>query len=273
MMKALFSRACSSLGVTAALCLLAACGEAPPEQRNASIDPVKAERMIARQTVVIGTSDGKKIFADHVPVAHARATIVLFHQAESSAQEYAEIAARLNAMGYSTLAVDQRSGGRMYGANRTVEQYGSSGENYVAALPDLVAALNWARLQGQPVILWGSSYSASLVLKAAAENPTLVAAVLSFSPGEYFEDKNFVRQAAAKVAVPVFVTQASTAEEVAEAKPIFDALPSNDKMFFEPKTQGVHGSSTLRADRNPKGAAENWQAVTAFLDGLGLSPS
>jgi hypothetical protein len=30
----------------------------------------------------------------------------------------------------------------------------------------------------------------------------------------------------------------------------------------------VHGSSTLRTDRDPQGADENWAAVTAFLGRL-----
>jgi pimeloyl-ACP methyl ester carboxylesterase len=252
--------------------LTTACVDKPKPPENIVAD-AQSELAAAAQTVTIGTKDGNKIFADHVPVEHGRATIILFHQAGSSSYEYADIAPRLNALGYSTLVVDQRSGGNLYGPNRTVIKYGKSAPDYVDALPDLEAALNWARLQGQPVILWGSSYSASLALRVAADNPTLVAAVLAFSPGEYFEDKRYVRAAAARIAVPVFITQAMDARELAQSEPIFDALSSKKKTLFKPSVGGVHGSSTLRTDRNPTGYSENWRAVLQFLKALKLPRS
>ena len=254
------------------LCLFAtACGGGTT-QPTAPAEDARAKRLIAAETVVIGTSDGQKIFADHVPVEQARATIVLFHQAESSSYEYRGIAEKLNEAGYSTLAVDQRSGGDLYGPNRTVRKYQKSAA-YLEALPDMDAALNWARLQGPPVILLGSSYSAALSFILAADNPERVAAVLAFSPGEYFDDPALVRQAAARVHTPVLITQAKTSEEVAQSQAIFDALPGPDKTLFIPQAGGVHGASTLRPDRNPAGVAENWQAVTAFLDRLVLRPN
>lgn len=256
--------------VAIAIATASCADKAPPTPPDNATVQAQSALAVAAETVIIGTNDGKKIFADHVPVEHGRATIVLFHQAGSSSYEYAAIAPKLNALGYSTLVVDQRSGGNLYGPNRTVNEYGKSAASYVDALPDLEAALNWARLQGQPVILWGSSYSASLALRIAADNPTLVAAVLAFSPGEYFDDKNYARAAAAKVTVPVFVTQGKDVKEMAQSQPIFDALASGQKKMFTPSIAGVHGASTLRTDRNPTGAAENWQAVEAFLDSLKL---
>jgi dienelactone hydrolase len=233
----------------------------------------KAELTAASETVIIGAKDGKKFVADHVPVPHARAIIVLFHQAGSSAYEYSTIAPRLNALGFSTLAVDQRSGGNLFGPNRTVARAGKSQQDYLAALPDLEAALNWARLQNSHVILWGSSYSASLIFRIAADNPDLVTALLAFSPGEYFPDKHFTSDAASDVHVPVFITCAKDAEEVSEARAIFDGMPDAKKTLFLPKIGGIHGSSTLRQDRNAAGASENWEAVTAFLGQLHLPPS
>lgn len=40
---------------------------------------------------------------------------------------------------------------------------------------------------------------------------------------------------------------------------------SASKTLFLAKSTFVHGSATLRADRNPRGAEENWRAVLAFL--------
>jgi hypothetical protein len=36
-------------------------------------------------------------------------------------------------------------------------------------------------------------------------------------------------------------------------------------MQFVPRIAGVHGSATLRADRNSAGESENWKAVEEFL--------
>jgi dienelactone hydrolase len=57
---------------------------------------------------------------------------------------------------------------------------------------------------------------------------------------------------------------------VAQGKAILDAASARQKVQFVPYIAGVHGSSTLRSDRNPKGAAENWAAVKAFLASLAL---
>jgi dienelactone hydrolase len=140
--------------------------------------------------------------------------------------------------------------------------------SYLDALADLEAALAWARKENpsRKVIIWGSSYSSCLVFVLAAKHPGEIAGLLSFSPAEYFQNKTLVHDAAAKVEIPVFITSARDAEEEEAARSIFDATAGNKgSVLFVPNTAGVHGSSTLRADRNRKGAAENWTAVLAFL--------
>src|SRR3546814_18364573 len=86
----------------------------------------------------------------------------------------------LVAAGYSALAIDARAGGDMYGHNETVERMGGS-KPYEEAIDDLDGAVRWARPIGLPVVLWGSSYSASLVILVASSYPEMVKAVLSFS--------------------------------------------------------------------------------------------
>lgn len=199
-------------------------------------------------------------------IPRAKATILLFHQAGSNKAEYATIAPQLAKAGYTVLAIDQRSGGSNFGGrNETVMALGKS-TGFLAAEPDLAAALEWAARGDRPVIIWGSSYSAALVFRLAAANPGRVAAIMAFSPGEYLGGKTLVRTAATKVHVPVFVTSAKDAGEVAAARAILAASPAKLKRQFVPSKAGVHGSSTLIAARNPAGAAENWAAVLAFLD-------
>jgi len=193
--------------------------------------------------------------------------IVAFHQAGSNHDEYDPIAPRLVAAGFTVLAIDQRAGGDLFGKpNRTVATLGRSAD-YAAALPDLEAALAWGRQAagGAPVIAIGSSYSAALVFLLAAKHPGELAAILAFSPGEYLGGADTVHQAARQLKIPVLVDSARSADEIAAAKSLIQAVPAAGKTQIVPQAGGVHGASTLRADRDPAGLAENWQGVLAFL--------
>jgi len=208
-------------------------------------------------------ADGVEVAADLVRVTgRRRGTVLLFHMAGSNYGEYATIAPELHRRGFDTMAIDQRSGGAGFGRrNETAARLGRD-PGYRAALPDLEAALAWARDHDTgPILAWGSSYSAALVffLAAAAQPP--LAGVLAFSPGEYFAG---VRQAAARVTCPVFVSSSEDAAEIAAAAGLLAATQARVKRQFRP-TAGAHGSSLLRPDRNPRGAAAAWAAVDAFL--------
>ena len=222
----------------------------------------------AQQTVNLMAADGVRVHAQHWPAAGAKAPLILaFHQAGSSSAEYAPLAPRLVRAGFSVLAIDQRSGGGEFGGkNTTVAALGRS-TTYDAALPDLEAALAWGRAHahGAPLLVWGSSYSAALVFVLASKHPADVQGLLAFSPGEYLGRPNAVSQAARSLTLPIFITQASSEDEIEQSRSVFQAVPSRDKTLFEPKGRGVHGSATLRADRNAKGAEENWAAVLGFL--------
>ena len=254
-----------SLGPTSPLLLLALFVGDPAVAANDSTKPTAAEPPAAARPLALESADGVAVSADLYEAAGAKAApiVLLFHQAGSNAAEYATIAPRLVRLGFSGLAIDLRAGGRLWGRNnRTVLQLGRSSE-FHAAYADMEAALEWARAQGYPRILaWGSSYTAALVFRLAAEHSD-VAAVLSFSPGEYLGPGEPVRERAAQVRVPIFVTSA-TGHEVDTARWILAASPAETKIQHVP-TIGVHGSSTLREDRNPGGTDENWAAVEVFL--------
>lgn len=216
------------------------------------------------KTIELTADDGLLVTGNVYEAAQPKAVILLFHQAGSSKDEYASIAPKLTEAGFSALAIDQRSGGNLFGKNETAARVkGKAG--YRDALHDLEAALAWGLMSKKPVIVWGSSYSSSLVFELAAKHPAGVAALLSFSPGEYLGPGTPVRDAAGNVKVPVFVTAAKDPAELSAAKAIFDAVVGTSKVFSTPQTAGVHGSSTLIDARNPAGAKENWQPVLAFL--------
>jgi pimeloyl-ACP methyl ester carboxylesterase len=199
------------------------------------------------------------------PGGAAKAVILLFHQAGSGAAEYDPIAPRLVELGYATLAIDQRSGDGMYGPNLTVQHLGGS-RPLLSARPDLEAALEWAKKNyaSLPIIVWGSSYSASLVFVLAAEHPARIAKLLAFSPGEYFGNELRVVDYAKRVTAPVFIDEAADMQEITDAATILDAAASVVKEQYRP-VHGIHGSSTLRKDRNAAGYEENWKQVEAFL--------
>lgn len=261
-----------SLALIAPMLLVGACGSGGGEigaDANATpaSGPPELEALVpgASQPVTLTASDGVKISGDYYPADDAKATILLFHQAGSNKAEYAAIAPDLARAGYNALAIDQRSGGDMFGAsNQTVAGVGASATDFEDALADMDAALAWGRTKGEPVIVWGSSYSAALSFLLAAQHPGEVAALLAFSPGEYLTDKQAVRAAAAKLEIPLFVTSASSQQEIEAARSILSRARGNANQQYLPEA-GVHGSSTLIADKNPDGAAKNREAVMAFL--------
>jgi len=227
-----------------------------------SISPVFAADGV--EQVTLKAADGVVVHGVYYQASHPKALILLFHQAGSSKGEYAAIAPRLVSAGYSAMAIDQRSGGELFGTNETVAGLPKSA-GYLEAKPDLEAALAWGEAQKLPIAIWGSSYSSSLVFVVASEHPGQVKAVLAFSPGEYFDDKTMIGEAAKKVTVPVFVTSANSPDEINAARGILAASPSTMKVQYIPKSGGVHGSSTLLPGRNQAGAEANWAAVLQFL--------
>jgi dienelactone hydrolase len=223
------------------------------------------ESPAAPERVVLKASDGVTVHGLWYKAPQPKALVLLFHQAGSSKDEYATIAPRLVQAGYSALAIDQRSGDGMFGTNETAAGLGRKAD-YLEARPDLQAALDWAQSRNLPIILWGSSYSSALIFPLAAGDPQGIIALLSFSPGEYFDDSQMIRTAAAKVKVPVFVASTNSKDEMSEADPIMAALPKTAGNVRYVPEHSVHGSSMLIAARNPEGADANWRAVLAFLD-------
>ena len=230
---------------------------------------------VAFETISFPSEDGLEITADlyRTPKATGRPIVVLFHQAGWSRGEYREIAPRLGRLGFDCLAVDQRSGGEVNDVrNQTVARAlaAGGGTTYLDALPDLRAALRWARTsQGEgKVIAWGSSYSAALVLRLVGDDPKLADAVLAFAPGEYFErfgmPATWVREGAARLRCPVFVTSAR--DELPNWEAIFAAIPSATKTRFVPETEGHHGSRALWSEFSDSPAY--WASLEPFLESL-----
>ena len=192
--------------------------------------------------------------------------LLLFHQARGNRHEYDPLIATFTGQGYDTLAIDQRSGGDLFhGHNETVKEQGHSAD-YIDALPDLKASLNWARRHDYATIVAvGSSYSSSLAILLAGAHPAGLTAVASFSPGEYFDDKNAVKNAAAKIAIPFYVTT-----DPGEERNVDEVLAQSqgDNIVRYKPAIGVHGASTLVQARDPRGYKKNLQSFVGFLFAL-----
>jgi len=218
--------------------------------------------------LVLHAADKTAVFARLYPATgKAKAIILMFHQARSNMAEYAPIAPRVAKMGFDCLTIDQRAGDGMWGVkNKTAAQF-SSEQNYLQAYPDLEAALAWAKLRHyQKIIAWGSSYSSSLTLRLASEHPE-IAAALVFSPGEYFDQDGLVAGWNQKIKVPVLFAWTQEEADKGGMKLFQSAKRAGDVLVVGP--QGVHASSTLRADRNPNGAEYYWERVEKFLKAVG----
>ena len=219
------------------------------------------------QTIVEYPSKDKLLItADLYETENTDTFILLFHQAGSSRGEYQEIAPKLNALGYSCLAVDQRSGNVSNGIkNQTKQRAKQQGKKtkYIDAFPDIEASVAYIKEKYAPkkIIIWGSSYSSSLVLKYAGEYPTAVQAAISFSPGEYFGSKNFIAESAQHITAPTFIT--SSRGERKSWSTINENIASEKKQTFVPKGSGNHGSKALWSSKPDH--KEYWEAVTAFL--------
>lgn len=216
------------------------------------------------ETITFVGKDSIQITADFYSVDDKQApTILLFHQFKASRGEYRDIAPVLVAMGFNCFAIDTRAGGIDYWnniENETSKNSEDVGRNFLAAYPDIQSSVNYVKeneFTGK-IIIWGSSFSSTLVLKYADENEDKIAGVLSFSPGEYIDGKDgIVAEWASKIKKsPVFIACGAT--ESARARPIFNSIPSKIKSFYVP-TNGRHGSSILLDD------AKNWKPVKEFL--------
>ena len=222
-------------------------------------------------TVTFPTTDNLTVTADLYWTGDANAAfILLFHQADYSRGEYLEIAPKLNALGYNCLAIDQRSGGGVNDIiNETYKAAKAAGlpTSYTDAYADLQSALSYVESTYAPrkLIVWGSSYSSSLALILASEHPNEIAAVLAFSPGEYFKlDGKKVADYAANITQPAFITSAKS--EGKSWRGIADQIKSAGSVFFVPEGNGRHGSSALF--EKTANSAEYWTAVEQFLASL-----
>lgn len=210
------------------------------------------------------SKDGVTITADMYEANPEYPWVVLFHMAESSRGEYERIAPRLNKLEVNCIAVDLRSGKEEnFIVNETyvLAKNTGLGTSYLDAEIDMKAAIEKAyMIARKPVIVFGSSYSASLALKLANEMPQVKAAI-AFSPGEYFGKNLDVASTIKGLSKPTFI--ACGADEKKYTDPIANAVTSPKKIYFAPPKGGAHGSKSLL--KTTEGETEYWIQMINFI--------
>ncbi|MFY0643078.1 MAG: alpha/beta hydrolase [Bacteroidia bacterium] len=187
--------------------------------------------------------DGLNISADYYAAENSDKVVILCHQAGFSRGAYRDIAPRLVDAGFDCMAVDLRSGNI---ANEVINEThieavkNEVGTDYQDAAQDIKAAINYVKEKtGKKVVLWGSSYSATLVLVEGRDNPNVVK-VVAISPGIYFSSESTLRNAVVGYSKPVFVTCSRSEEAI--AKQLVLAIQEPYLNFELPELEGDHGS-------------------------------
>jgi len=220
----------------------------------------------AQKTITFNSKDSLTVTADLYQAGTNSPYMVLFHQANYSRGEYKESAPKLNKLGYNCLAVDLRSGNEVnYIKNNTalLAREKNMPVESLSAIADMKAAIDYAyQKSNKPVVVFGSSYSASLCLVLAKNNPK-IKAVIAFSPGEYFDTKLNVRDSIAGLNIPVFVAVSEI--EVSYMKELFSKVDHRNVTIFKPKNDaGVQGSKALW-ENNPS-HNDYWLAIMQFIE-------
>lgn len=224
--------------------------------------------VLAQEKVDFPAEDGLTVAADEYFVHDSLPWILMFHQAGSSRGEFREIAPKLTKLGYNGLAVDLRHGKEINFVpnltNMTArdKDYPHSMKD---ASKDIMGAINWiAARTNSEIILFGSSFSASLVMILARDNPD-ISAVIAFSPGEFFGHSGLVQNAVRNLDIPVFL--ASTKREYPYVTELSSEIPGKNKVIFTPsECQGVHGAKALW--ESEEGSQEYWLGLMMFINRL-----
>lgn len=203
------------------------------------------KKSICQTSLEFKSRDGLLISADCYPAKPER-NVLLCHQSHCNRGEYRETAPRLAGLGFSCIAIDQRSGMNVFGVVNepsTRAKHAGVATGYLDARQDIEAAVDFAcrRNGGKPIVLFGSSYSAALALWIAACSDK-IAAVVSFSPGEHLKGVR-LSEALAPLFKPVFATGAL--REINEVKGVLKAVQRKWITLFEPTVEGFHGSKAL----------------------------
>lgn len=212
--------------------------------------------------------DGLQITADYYAVKGHKGFILLCHRSHCNRAEYRETAQKFNALGYSCLAIDQRSGMKVFGESNETKDRAKASKlptGYLDAKPDVEAGIQKAfeLNKKKKIILLGSSYSAALSMLIASESTDKIKSLILFSPGEHLKGVS-LKPKMKSIRKPVFATSAK--KEMKETQDVLKLVPKKHLTQFEPKEEGFHGSKILWD--SVKGFEDVWHELEIFLERL-----
>lgn len=213
------------------------------------------------------SKDGLLITADFYEVERHKGVILLCHRSHCNRAEYRETAPKFNQLGYSCLAIDQRSGMKVFGETNETKNRAKALKlptGYLDAKPDIEAGIDHAYQlnKNQPIILLGSSYSAALALLISTESEKVKATIVC-SPGEHLKGVNLAEEIQ-DIQIPVFATSAK--KEIQEVEELLTNVKSIYVYHFKPIEEGFHGSKTLW--ESVKGYENHWRKLEKFLKSI-----
>ena len=209
-------------------------------------------RMKGQEVVYFYAADSSKIRGDLYVRDYNLPFMILCHGEAADRNEFCDIAPRLLNLNYNCLAIDMGTGG-------------AHNFSLPGAQNSLRAAIVYVRrFNSLPVILVGSSWSASLCLLESAANPQ-IKAVVALSPGEYFQPKIRMSDIMEKISQPVFIC--GTRAEFNYLQKMVEKQPAGQITLFQPgKGKGLHGASSLAG--NDITRDEYWFALMMFFKKL-----
>lgn len=223
----------------------------------------------SQEKVSFYSEDSLKITADLYLKDYRLPFILLFHQGGASRGEYNEIAPRLSKLDYNCLSVDLRSGDRInYVTNETAEraEEGNFPNSFVDAMKDIDASIQYIKkYNSKPIVLFGSSFSASLCLIFANTNQ-VVKAVIAFSPGEFFRPQLTVKDEITGLQKPVFISSSSIENDYVAQ--MLSGIQPEYITFYKPGKgeKGVHGAKTLWKENDSSDAC--WLELLMFFKNI-----
>ena len=221
-------------------------------------------QLSAQRKVTFLASDKLEVTADFYLYDSGAPYIILFHQENSSRGEYREIAPKLLRLGFNCLAVDLRNGKESnFVQNETaaLAQKNNLPASFLDCEKDILAAMDYIGITTikNRYILLGSSFSASLAMKAANQNKRVMA-VIAFSPGEYFNPVT-VKDWLKDFDKLLYVT--STKRQQPFVTELVKDIPAPLLTVYHPSGDGVHGAPALWNDHPQSG--DIWMSLMMFV--------
>jgi len=167
---------------------------------------------------------------------------------------------------YNCLAVDLRYGGTVNSVpNQTAINAKESRvlrSMYDARL-DIEAAINYiSSISDQKIILFGSSFSATLALKIGKSDDR-VKAIIAYSPGEFFRNHFLIHDILDGIDKPIYI--AGTQMEYPYLQRLTELAPKSKKTIFQPQNdEGKHGAKALW--KTQKVSKEYWLSLLMFIN-------